>query len=977
VSFTGWSISGPVGASPVAHGGGSQGLWSCWGAGWCGLSQNSTYTVQAAGETLTAGVWAKTEPNVGPNGAWFNLQLWLNGSQVAFAQPNFPASQDWTNITTSYVTTAADIGKTVGISFGTDAGQYNYVSGYASYCYMDDASLTTSAASLPPTGGGTASPNPANIGDSVLVTVAVTNGTSPTITSVTLNASPIGGSSAVALVSAGGNLYTNRVTVTGATNFYSPMNLQVSMVDALSATGFANIALSVNPPTNLTWGGGNGNWTAANWLPGNVGGPQFTNQTAVVTNGSVTVNVSGGVGAVAAIKLANTGVLRVNNSFYGSYGNILFQGGSLDTSDGSSYRAYGSSLLTAVTAGGSATSTIVNNPGGWFNLAYPSSTFTVSNGATLNVIGWMTLRGAAWGGVDDSQYQPSALVKAGGGTLVLSGENQYAGGTVAAAGTLSLSNSAALLAASSLTVSNGAVVNLGYAGSLPLGSLVLGGVVQPAGTHGATGSGATHINNTYFTGPGVLNVVALDQVLTWTGAINSFWDASTANWTNAAGYNRWYNNLSSPNSAIFGATGVGTVTLTGATIARSITFNNAGYTLTGATLTLMGARAITNNVNATIATPLDSSGLNKFGTGTLTLNGASRYLGGLSVNAGMVSLTGSVLSGCTAVSIAAGAQMDLNFTGTNVIGSLTLNGSTLPVGTYNAQHPVYGSYFTGAGSLRIFPLTYQLSPGNESWPADIRAGIVTFMKEGVEAYNTNGHFPMFVWVNYDSSVGTANAGYGGPITFGGYRDTFVAIHELAHCLGAGTYYPAWANNQSTDGWWIGTHADQRIKLYDGPTAHIGCDSAHFSPYGLNYVQEDTPTGRYRHTKIIAAMRRDMGIVGDTNSDGVPDDWDMFWFGTLTPPISSSNNLAAYLADVSPIPFVPTSITAVLSGTNLTVSWPTDHLGSALLVQTNNLHLGISANANDWMRMAGSTGTTQVIIPITGSQPTGFYRLVYP
>jgi autotransporter-associated beta strand protein len=872
VSFTGWSMSGPVGASPVAHDG-TQGLWSAWGAGWCGLSQNSTYTVQAAGETLTAGVWAKTDGNVGPNGVWFNLQLWLNGSQVAFAQPNFPAGTGWTNITTSYVTTAADIGKTVGISFGTDAGQYNYVPGYASYCYMDDASLTTSA----------------------------------------------------------------------------------------------------SLETLLTWGGGTGNWTTTNWLPGNVSGPTLASQTAVVTNGSVTVNVSGGVGGVAAINLANPGVMLVNNTFYGSYGNILFQGGSLDTADGSSYHAYGSSQLTAVTATTSTNSTIRSSGGGWYNLVYPSATFTVSNGARLTVSAALT--GSA--GSPDTTFLASGLIKAGGGTLVLSGANQYAGGTVVVAGTLSLSNAAALVAASSLTVSNGAMVNLGYAGSLPLGSLVLGGVVQPGGTHGATGSGATHINNTYFTGTGVLNVVAVNQVLTWTGAINSSWDASTANWTNAAGYNRWYNSLATPNSAIFGAAGVGTVTLTGPVTAQSITFSNAGYTLTGGSLTLMGSRAITNNVSATIATPLDSSGLNKFGTGTLTLTGASSYLGGLSVNAGMVSVTGSVLSGCTAVSIAAGAQVNLNFTGTNVIGSLTLNGSNLPVGTYNAQHPVYGSYFTGAGSLRIYPLNYQLSPGNESWPAWIRAGIVTFMKEGVEAYNTNGYFPMFVWVNYDSSVGTANAGYNGPITFGGYRDTFVAIHELAHCLGAGTYYPAWGDNQSTDGWWIGTHADQRIKLYDGPTAHIGCDSAHFSPYGLNYVQEDTPTGRYRHTKIIAAMRRDMGIVGDTNSDGVPDDWDMFWFGTLTPPISSSNNLAAYLADVSPIPFVPTSITAVLSGTNLTVSWPTDHLGSALLVQTNNLHLGISANANDWMRMAGSTGTTQVIIPITGSQPTGFYRLVYP
>jgi autotransporter-associated beta strand protein len=533
-----------------------------------------------------------------------------------------------------------------------------------------------------------------------------------------------------------------------------------------------------------------------------------------------------------------------------------------------------------------------------------------------------------------------------------------------------------LPAASSLTVSNGAVVNLGYAGSLPVGSLVLGGVVQPGGTHGATGSGATHVNNTYFTGTGVLNVVAVNQDLTWTGAVNNNWDASTANWTNAAGFTRWYNSLATPNSAIFGATGLGVVTLAAGTTAKNITFNSAGYTFTGGSLTLVGSQAITNNGSVTILTPLDSTGLNKFGSGTLTLSGTSIYLGNLSVNAGIVGLTSPLLNACTRITIAAGAQMNLNFTGTNVIGGLTLNGNALPVGTYNAQHPTYGSYFTGAGSLRIFPLTYQLAPGSDYWPAGIRAGIVSFMTGGVEAYNTNGYFPVFVWVNYDPNVGTANAGYGGPITFGGYRDTFVAIHELAHCLGAGTYYPAWGNNQS-GGQWTGVHANQRIQLYDGITGSIGCDGGHFWPYGLNYVQEDTPTGRYRHTKLISAMRWDMGLVADTNNDGVPDDWDMFWFGTLTPPISASNNLAAYLADASPIPFVPINVTAVLSGTNLTVSWPADHMGSTLLVQTNNLNQGVSANPNDWMRMAGSASTNRVIIPITGSQPAGFYRLVYP
>jgi hypothetical protein len=271
-----------------------------------------------------------------------------------------------------------------------------------------------------------------------------------------------------------------------------------------------------------------------------------------------------------------------------------------------------------------------------------------------------------------------------------------------------------------------------------------------------------------------------------------------------------------------------------------------------------------------------------------------------------------------------------------------------------------------------------LAGGNESWPGWIRTEIVAYMNEAVADYNAHGYFQMQCWANYNSGVPTSQASYGGWIDFGNYRATTVAIHELAHCLGTGTYW-TWSTNQ-LNGQWTGVHANQRIQLFEGANATIGCDGAHFWPYGMNYANEDSPTARYRHAKLVAAMRWDMGLVGDSNGDGVPDDWDLFWFGTLTPPISASNNLAAYLADVSPIPIVsevPTNLVWSVSGTNLTLSWPADHTGWALLTQTNRLNLGLSANPNDWMRVPASSATNSVVIPIVPGTPGGYYRLVYP
>ena len=73
----------------------------------------------------------------------------------------------------------------------------------------------------------------------------------------------------------------------------------------------------------------------------------------------------------------------------------------------------------------------------------------------------------------------------------------------------------------------------------------------------------------------------------------------------------------------------------------------------------------------------------------------------------------------------------------------------------------------------------------------------------------------------------------------------------------------------------------------------------------------------------------------------------------------------------------TNIISSVSGNVLTLSWPTDHTGWRLLVQTNNLALGISANTNDWTTVSGSSSTNLENLPINPLLPTEFYELIYP
>ena len=68
------------------------------------------------------------------------------------------------------------------------------------------------------------------------------------------------------------------------------------------------------------------------------------------------------------------------------------------------------------------------------------------------------------------------------------------------------------------------------------------------------------------------------------------------------------------------------------------------------------------------------------------------------------------------------------------------------------------------------------------------------------------------------------------------------------------------------------------------------------------------------------------------------------------------------------------IVSTTSGSTLTLTWPTDHQGWRLQVQTNNLTTGISTNWYDW---PGSTNTTSVSISMDPNAPTVFFRMIYP
>ncbi|MCB1130576.1 MAG: autotransporter-associated beta strand repeat-containing protein, partial [Verrucomicrobiae bacterium] len=145
----------------------------------------------------------------------------------------------------------------------------------------------------------------------------------------------------------------------------------------------------------------------------------------------------------------------------------------------------------------------------------------------------------------------------------------------------------------------------------------------------------------------------------------------------------------------------------------SLTLKSGSITgTTGVLSTTAGITAESGEISAILG---GAGGFTKTTGGTVTLSGQNTYSGTTTVDAGVLILGDGTnptnLSDSAEVSIASGAKIDLNFSGTDVIGFLTLDGLDAGTGYFDAASDP--TYFSGTG--RFFVLGGSIDDNDGTW----------------------------------------------------------------------------------------------------------------------------------------------------------------------------------------------------------------------------------------------------------------------
>jgi fibronectin-binding autotransporter adhesin len=543
-----------------------------------------------------------------------------------------------------------------------------------------------------------------------IVTISANGGTiqNGTITGSSYNVTNTASAAISAILAGGGGLTkegTGTLTLSGDNSYTG---------DTIVRAG--TLTLGVNYPiTNLNLDGGTFN----------LGG--FSTTMGIVTISANGGTIQNGTITGSSYRVTNTASASISAALAGSIGLTKEGTGTLTLSGDNSYT--GDTIVRAgtLTLGANYPITNLNLDGGTFNLNGFSTTMGIvtisANGGTISN---GTITGSSYRVTNTASASISAalaggggLTKEGTGTLTLSGDNSYTGGTTISAGTLmgttsslqgSITNNAhvtfnqetpgtyngAISGSGAFTKEGTGTLTLSgdnsytgdtivRAGTLTLGvnypitnlnldggTFNLGGFSTTMGIVAISANGGT-ISNGTITGStySVMNIAsaAISAILAGGGGLTK---EGTGTLTLSGANTYTGDTIVRAGTLTLGATfpmsnlnlDGGTFNLGGfSTTMGIVTISANGGTIQNGTIT-GSSYSITNTASASISAALAGGvGLTKEGTGTLTLSGANSYTGDTTISAGRVVITGINLNLKTLTNNSSVSNA-LDFTGT-------------------------------------------------------------------------------------------------------------------------------------------------------------------------------------------------------------------------------------------------------------------------------------------------------------------------
>lgn len=428
--------------------------------------------------------------------------------------------------------------------------------------------------------------------------------------------------------------------------------------------------------------------------------------------------------------------------------------------------------------------------------------------------------------------------------------------------------------------------------------------------------------------------------LVWNGTPTGDWDATSANWQGAKIF-------TDGDTVSFDDTATGT---TSVSVVGTVTPGPGGVLVSN----------VSKSYTISDGNIAGTAQMTKVGTNSLTINATSELP--LTINEGSVGGSGAI--GFTTVA----SNAVLNFSGT--VNGLSTAGAATSSGTVNIGVAVKGGTYLNSGTING---TFSLTGGVTSNTGTIEATGTSSVGAGAtlvqnNQFNNNSSRLSIVGTLTGSGVvsdltgdtagnnGRLEINAGGTFTPGGAGVIGNFTVEGRFDLNAGSpdgklvvdvdlnnplkndilYVDKWSNFRGA-----------LVMNNIGTTPFAAGQS--FLIYSNNFGFPNTPEVAFDLTNKITPVVPGIGLQWDYSN------------------LKSNGILAVVSAPVTP----PTITSTATGGTNLTVSWPKDHVGYQLQVQTNDLATGISTN---WFPIEGSENSNTVSVAIDPNSPAVFFRL---